>query len=223
MEKIFKEILKISGTYILVIFLAISIFIVLRINVTYSGPLGDSLGGIFSPLFGIVSVYLLYKAFQLQNDQLVDQRNSNYTQMSFMYLEDIKKMLSNFENENKKYYFKTPINGSSITSEIQEYRGFEAINQFTTYYNSVIGSEIIDSSSFELLRNINAQSEDIAYIHKRIEFLRSKLTHDHHEYCMLLFKRVFSNHIYYSELIYIEIRNILYNIKLQVDEKLGFK
>lgn len=49
-----------------------------------TGPVGDTFGGIFSPVIGIVSVYFIYETFKAQREQLEDQKNINEVQRKYI-------------------------------------------------------------------------------------------------------------------------------------------
>lgn len=43
-----------------------------------SAQMGDTFGGLLSPIIGFISIYFIYKTFKSQNKQLDDQRNQHH-------------------------------------------------------------------------------------------------------------------------------------------------
>ena len=60
-----------------VIVTLIALIFVFKVDVTWTGPLGDTFGGLLSPLIGGISIYFIYKTFEAQREQLEDQKKSN--------------------------------------------------------------------------------------------------------------------------------------------------
>ncbi|WP_373515424.1 hypothetical protein [Persicitalea sp.] len=182
-----------------------------------TGPIGDTISGVLSPLFGIISVYLLYETFKAQNEQLTDQKDTNLTQMSFLYLEDFKKMAIDFELENHKYFFEVPVNGASILPAGVNHLGYSAIKNFADYYENLTPQPQIHVSSIGLIEKVNIQTEDILSIFKRLELLNEKLTIDHFEYSKIIFDRLFKIHITNSESVFVPVRKFLITIKSELE------
>ncbi len=60
---------------------------------SFTGPFGDTMGGILSPMTGIISIYLIYKTFQTQNEQLTDQQKANSLASDAFYFSQGKMLL----------------------------------------------------------------------------------------------------------------------------------
>ena len=60
--------------------LALLIFLIYGLEPGYTGPIGDTFGGLLSPVIGIVSIIFIYKTFAAQREQLKDQRIVNAEQ-----------------------------------------------------------------------------------------------------------------------------------------------
>lgn len=58
----------------------------------FTGPVGDTFGGIFSPIVGAISIYFIYKTFGAQREQLEDQKRANKIQRFHL------------EEQRKQYY-----------------------------------------------------------------------------------------------------------------------
>lgn len=228
-----KEILKISGAYILFIFLVISIILISTFKLADSRSFGDTLGGVLSPLFGIISVYLLYQSFKLQNEQLVDQKSINFSQISFMHLEELKNMVKQFELGTNDLFFNIPLNGARPISTEMKYKGYEAIFQFILYFGD-IGSSYVDYSSNEILAIINKRTKYLIIIHSRLKALKSSLTKDHSEFAIVIYQQEMNIHFEHAEQIYSWIRRYIELIGIRtadyqnahqivVDKKIGYE
>ena len=47
-----------------------------------TGPLGDTFGGLLSPIIGLVSVYFIYETFKAQREQLIEQKLASEASLS---------------------------------------------------------------------------------------------------------------------------------------------
>lgn len=65
-----------------------------------TGTLGDTFGGLLSPIIGLVSIYFIYKTFKAQREQLKDQKKTNRATMSSVRLstlmDDLKRIQGKF-------------------------------------------------------------------------------------------------------------------------------
>lgn len=113
-----------------------------------TGPLGDTFGGLFSPIIGLVSFILVYRTFKAQREQLADQVRATNFAGSSLYFVEVSNMISDVKLK--------------LTSlEYKEYTdmkvGYEAMNAFKEDLS--IGNLADDflRNGLPLLRFINEQ------------------------------------------------------------------
>jgi hypothetical protein len=75
---------------------------------SFTGPFGDTMGGILSPVVGIVSIYFIYKTFEAQREQLKDQTKANSLSNDAFYFQQgrllIDEVLGKYNNLNYTKY-----------------------------------------------------------------------------------------------------------------------
>ena|SRR5579859_7790244 len=68
---------------------------------SHSGEIGDTIGGITAPFVGLVSAYLVYRAFIVQVDANKIQSRNNEFSIALKLIDDLEKRMNNENNPNE--------------------------------------------------------------------------------------------------------------------------
>lgn len=93
-----------------------------RLNLSTTGNIGDTLGGITAPLIGIISSILLYLALTRQTESNNEQRLKNESDIIFL-------LLNQLDNEVNNFYYKYKENKVEVRLS-----GQEGLNEFCNSY-----------------------------------------------------------------------------------------
>lgn len=94
-----KNSVLIFCTIVNVLVTLIALIFVFNVDVTWTGPLGDTFGGLLSPIIGGISIYFIYQTFKAQREQLKDQREqfdvSRITNIIYLQIQRMDQTLEN--------------------------------------------------------------------------------------------------------------------------------
>lgn len=99
---------------------------------TNSGQIGDTIGGITGPFVGLVSAYLVYKAFIIQVEANKIQSKNNEFAIALKLIDDLD---SRMNNENNSYEFTY---GEGKTNKVEKVKFFEIVR----FWNGMIASRM---------------------------------------------------------------------------------
>ena len=109
-------------------FLAVFIFTLpnfyKNLNLTTTGSIGDSIGGMTAPVIGIISSILLYLTLSRQIETITDQKLKNESDIIFL-------LINQLDAEIASFYTK-----KNHGSQIIKYYGVEGLNHFTDDFQS---------------------------------------------------------------------------------------
>ncbi|GEC77941.1 hypothetical protein [Flavobacterium aquatile] len=163
-------------------------------DLTKTGPIGDTIGGITAPLINLIGAYLVYISFKaqvsankIQLDTLSTERiryeRENNFQMQVNHFNEIKNAVNNLEFiiDSKTIY---DFSGERTYRDPVNYKGINALNEFTKrlnrynfrdeiydLYGMLLNFEFILLTINELLENVDRQIlfvEDKKYFFKNI-------------------------------------------------------
>ena len=93
-----KNIVLVVCTVINIILTAIALIFFFKVDVLRTGPLGDTFGGLLSPVIGGISIYFIYMTFKAQRDQLEDQKKATKSAVDSVYVSELRDFLAEVEN-----------------------------------------------------------------------------------------------------------------------------
>lgn len=118
---LFTVVLIIISVFAVVIFTSPTLLN--RFNLTETGNIGSTIGGITAPLLGIITTILLYITLNKQIDSITDQRIKNESDMIFL-------LLNQLDNEYNQFYLNSTSNGVK-----EKTYGFEALTSYCIAIN----------------------------------------------------------------------------------------
>lgn len=136
---------------IILCFLSIFLFtlpsFIPHFNISNTGSIGDTIGGITAPIIGIFSAILLFLALTKQVESNKEQRFKNESDIFFLLINQVENEISNFYS---KYSIKRGYGLNDKTEFIRSY-GVEGLDDFTyrLLHNPISGNEISFSNYFE--------------------------------------------------------------------------
>ena len=152
MKKLYEWLLPLAIGISLISSFVFIFFLVFDHNPTYTGPIGDTLGGLLSPVIGIVSLIYIYNTFKEQREQFAANRITDIIYKQFDRInESIKAQLFNLENAqtntgyNGLYLFNNLIEQKMLFLESPETSVLVAnnLNQFTEIYETISTAVVI--------------------------------------------------------------------------------
>lgn len=137
----------------------------LKETVTVSGPLGDTFGGLFSPIIGLVTILLVYRTFQ-------DQRTSNAHSKSATNLDLLLKAL---ERHHQNLYIEYPDSFKDTHNPARKTTVPNVLDIFLYTDGAAFLNELIDklSSLSHLIESTDAF--DLTNQHKAFFLSESKI------------------------------------------------
>lgn len=107
-------------------------------NFSTTGQVGDTIGGITAPFVGLVSAYLIYKAFVVQVEaNKIQSRNNEFT-IALKLIDDLEER---FNNENNPYEYTTTIGPTTKTDKARFFeivRFYDGIKVYRVHYTQMI-------------------------------------------------------------------------------------
>ncbi|CAN5627961.1 hypothetical protein BH09BAC4_BH09BAC4_37780 [soil metagenome] len=150
-----KNTILIACTIINAIVTLIALIFVFKVDVTWTGPLGDTFGGLLSPLIGGISIYFIYKTFDAQREQLADQIRATNFSGSSLYFSEVSAMISDVRSKFNVLHY-----GEHVDEKVGE----EAIKAIKS---DLLNFKLPDNflrNAFPLLRYLNEQMSRIALV-----------------------------------------------------------
>ena len=140
-----------------------------------SGQMGDTFGGLLSPLIGLVSIYFIYKTFNAQREQLDDQRkandamitaqreqlrdqiDANRVTMGTLHLEKIEAIIEDTRQKSKNYLY---------MFESQPFYGRDCIGKLNEKYNGITECmyKYINNYDSDLISMVLLQAEQMSFV-----------------------------------------------------------
>lgn len=182
-------------------------------NVTITGPLGDTFGGLLSPVIGIISAFLIYETFKAQREQLIDQKDANQIEKSSIYFSELKQLLEDTERQAQTFYFEIHTKES-----FNRYYGLDALNHFFAFYEPNVEGAISFSGN-SLLNAINTQISDMIFVANKIAPLNNLLTIEHRSFLEKRLQSLINYQISNSERAFRIVRSHLRDIKSNSEVK----
>ena len=145
-----------------------------------TGPLGDTFGGLLSPIIGLVSVYFIYETFKAQREQLIEQKLASEASLSLQreQLKDQKRIndvtiSSNMLSVLSDYlttieakfniieYF--PLDYNRLSEVRPPFKGMSAFYQFNTMRDKDLIIHLYNGER-EFLNNVSHLLTEIQFI-----------------------------------------------------------
>ncbi|MBK7311338.1 MAG: hypothetical protein IPI93_11275 [Sphingobacteriaceae bacterium] len=166
----------------LTFFLFSALYIITRPSIfsswdfTKTGQIGDTIGGILSPILNIVGSLLIFSSFLSQNK--ANDLQSEYNNFSLMY-----GLYKDFKDDFNNLSFQTSISGVKET-----YYGKIALSVFTEKLEKVLTSDAFKKNSFfeellfllgsfniliEIVQNSKLNKKDKEYVLRMIHYLHT--------------------------------------------------
>lgn len=136
-----------------------------------TGPIGDTFGGILSPLIGLVSIYFIYETFKAQREQLEEQKTSSKAAYNLQSeeFEDQKKANDATISSNRLHSLMDDFERVRIKFENIEYttfmvfKGISAFQNFVTKNNEEL-FKYVDKNDLEFLKNTDNILTEIKFL-----------------------------------------------------------
>ena len=132
-----------------------------RFNLSTTGNIGSTIGGITAPILGILSSIFLFITLIKQIESAEKTRLKNESDIIFL-------LINQLNSEYENFYFKIIKANGSEKKEVRYY-GFEALNEFASHYPTIQGIEKIKYSSTFGAKQISILINSFSLIHKRID------------------------------------------------------
>ena len=108
-----------------------------ELNLTSTGEIGDTIGGITAPIVGIISSIFLYLALSKQIESNNEQRLRNESDIIFL-------LINQLHNEIDRFYSKVTKSGVDM-----KFTGVEAMNEFANTFATLQFSDFTFKEFFE--------------------------------------------------------------------------
>lgn len=142
-------------TIVNVLVTIIALVFVFKVDVSWTGSLGDTFGGLLSPVIGGVSIYFIYQTFAAQREQLEDQIRATNFSGSSLYFSEISDMI--FDIRAK---FKILTYGDYVDEQVGE-DAIEAIKEDLSGNN--LPNDFI-KNGLPVLQSLNEQMSRITLV-----------------------------------------------------------
>lgn len=185
-----KKYLEIIGVVFLlvILFLSLTVFyfclvdlFIIKAEPGKIGPIGDTFGGLLSPIIGSVSIYFIYKTFEAQREQLEDQKLINKATIGSIYLSELKDWISDIHNSVDGLVY-----GPTLTS----HRGRYALEEFATNFDRNGQWTNLDSvlfSDLDFLDDALTITNKLVSIAEFVDLSKNTINNQSHE---LLWRRL---------------------------------
>ena len=174
--KIKSEDVKLLSFAVIILFLPIVLTraaILSIFDFSYTGEIGDTIGGITAPFVGLVSAYLIYKAFTVQVEANKIQSRNNEFSIALKLIDDLEARMNNEKN---------PYEFTSSTGEISKMDGakffeivrfYDGVRKYRVHYTQMI---ILMIRQIEYFKNYVNYSKSLSEKDKLLLMEKASLT-----------------------------------------------
>ncbi len=178
-----KNTILIVCTVVNVVITLVALIFVFKVDVLWTGPLGDTFGGLISPIVGGISVYLIFETFKSQQEQLKDQRKATNATIGLIYLDESRDLLKGVAEKISDLKF--------IDRGTTNNKGLEAVKSFGAMYQN-------KDISVAFLSQENVLLESLTLLVEKITFVARLCCMAHHRLVLIGFQGCNSNCRYTS-------------------------